>query len=204
MILYASHTTTKRNLAALRANGWRLLVTPFSYGGPMDFAYCLDNGAWRAHQQGTPFDEDAFRGLLSKYGAGADFILLPDHVGGGWWSFRFSMQWLEECREFGAPLLVPVQDGMTPELVDETCAAEGIGFAIGGTTAWKESVLCSPDWADLATRHYCHVLRVNTRPRYRQSVLFGARSIDGSSPSRWSVNAGILPAESRRTLLPFQ
>ena len=53
MIGYASRTGTKRNLAALRDAGWRLLVSAAGRCEPLrghaaSFAYALDNGAWSA------------------------------------------------------------------------------------------------------------------------------------------------------------
>jgi hypothetical protein len=63
MIGYASRTGTRRNLAALRAAGWRLLLSPTGVLRTEGFRYALDNGAWTAHQQGTEFDELAAAGL---------------------------------------------------------------------------------------------------------------------------------------------
>ena len=62
MILYASSTNGRRNLEALRRNGFRLLFTPEAYHNWQDgWTYALDNGAWHAHISATSWDEDAFR-----------------------------------------------------------------------------------------------------------------------------------------------
>ena len=202
MIAYASQTSTKRNLAELRKHDWRLLIAPtakgFSGWNTHGFPYCLDNGAWHAHNQNKPFDEPLFRECVAKLGAEADFILLPDVVGGGWWSFRCSIGWIEELQGVGTPLLLPVQDGMEPAAVAEACETHGLGFAIGGTTEWKENVLCDETWARIAESHYCHVLRVNTRRRIRLCRDFGADSFDGSRVSRFSMDVDFLSRERDR------
>ena len=45
---YASMTGTRRNLAALDAAGWRVLLSPAGLLNPRGRAYSLDNGAWSA------------------------------------------------------------------------------------------------------------------------------------------------------------
>jgi hypothetical protein len=57
---YASRTGTKRNIAALRAAGWGVMLTAGEKRDPNGFRWCIDNGAWTAHQSGAPFDEAAF------------------------------------------------------------------------------------------------------------------------------------------------
>lgn len=90
---YASRTGTRRNLAALRQAGWRLMVSAKGVLRSEGFPYCLDNGAWWSFANGQPFDEAAF---LRAYGAlarGADFVVLPDIVAGGLRSLEFSLNW---------------------------------------------------------------------------------------------------------------
>lgn len=202
MIAYASQTSTRKNLAELKKHDWRLLISPtakgFSGWNTHGFRYCLDNGAWHAHNQNKPFDEALFRECVETLGAGADFILLPDVVGGGWFSYRCSRSWIDELKEVGVLLVFPAQDDMTPESIDEVCSEHGLGFAIGGSTPWKESVLCDEAWAQLAERHYCHVLRVNTRRRIRLCRDFGADSFDGSRVSRFSMDVDFLSRERDR------
>ena len=84
MICYASRTGTRRNLAALRSRGWRLLVSRAGVWRTEGFPqYALDNGAWADYQAGRDFDEDSFERLIDKLGAKADWIVLPDIVAGG-------------------------------------------------------------------------------------------------------------------------
>ena len=73
VIGYASRTGTKRNLDALRAAGWRLLVSASGQLRNEGFRYALDNGAWSAYSQGRPFDEPSFVRALRKMGADADW-----------------------------------------------------------------------------------------------------------------------------------
>jgi hypothetical protein len=185
MIPYATTTRTRRNIAAMRAAGWRLLLTPAihdDHGLP----YALDNGAWGAFQRGVPWDADAFCRLVDRYGAAADFIVLPDIVGGGLLSLARSLAWLERLRPPWRRLLLPVQDGVHPVHVASVVGAT-VGLFVGGSTAWKLWML--PDWADLARRTGCylHVGRVNTARRIRLCQMAGADSIDGTSVTRYAV-----------------
>ena len=68
MIGYASRTGTRRNLDALRAAGWRLLVSARGVLRSEGCGYALDNGAWTAHQRGEAFDEDAFVEAVDRLG----------------------------------------------------------------------------------------------------------------------------------------
>ncbi len=95
---YASRTGTRRNLAALRAAGWRLLVSATGVLRHEGFPFGLDNGAWTAHQRGTPFDEVLFERALAMLGAAADWGVVPDIVGGGLRSLEFSLNWLARVR----------------------------------------------------------------------------------------------------------
>ena len=60
LIAYASRTGTRRNLAALRGAGWRLLVSAASVHSNEGFPYAIDNGAWSAFTQGRPIDLPRF------------------------------------------------------------------------------------------------------------------------------------------------
>jgi hypothetical protein len=182
MMGYASRTGTRRNLDALRAAGWRLLVSAAGDWRPEGFAYGIDNGAWSAHTQGTEWDGGAFERLVAKLGDGADWIVVPDIVCGGLASLELSRRWLDRLPGLR---LIPVQDGMTDQhlapLVGPT-----VGIFVGGSTGWKESSL--PMWGGLKRRTGCHlhVGRVNSARRIRLCALAGADSFDGSGPSRFA------------------
>ena len=196
MVAYASRTGTRRNLAALREAGWRLLVSARGVLRNEGFPYAIDNGAWTAFQKGEPFDVPAFERAVEWGAAAADWLILPDIVGGGLASLRFSMEWAPRLAGL-CPLLLAVQDGMTPGDV-ESEVGPGIGIAVGGSTEWKEQSL--PAWGRLAADRgaYLHVLRVNTARRIDLCRDAGADSFDGSSVTRFVKTLPLLDGARRQ------
>lgn len=196
---YASRTGTRRNLAALRGAGWRLLVSARGVLRHEGFPYALDNGAWTAFQKGEPFDVAAFERAVQWGAAAADWLIVPDIVGGGLASLRFSMDWAPRLAGL-CPLLLAVQDGMTPADVAPIVGAQ-LGIAVGGSTEWKEQSL--PAWGALAreTGAYLHVLRVNTCRRIDLCRDAGAHSFDGSSVTRFACNLPRLDGARRQLSL---
>jgi hypothetical protein len=189
---YASRTGTRRNLEALRACGWGLMVSAAGALRTEGFqTYALDNGAWTAYRHGRAFDEPAFLAAVEALGARAQFIVVPDVVCGGIPSLRFSEGWLPRLEGVGRRRLLAVQNGMEPADVRPLLSG-GVGIFVGGDTAWKERTL--PIWGDLAREIGCylHVGRVNTARRIRLCQLAGAASFDGSSASRFSQSIGRL------------
>lgn len=187
MIGYAGVTNGERNLAAMERFGWRLLFTPFSTSKPSPrFRYCLDNGAWRAFSQGTPFDEAAFLSTLRKIGAGADFTVIPDVVAGGMASLDFSRKWMRRCLDECERGLLPVQNGMEVADVADLIGPR-VGIFVGGDTAWKLATM--GQWAQLARDRgaWVHVGRVNTVRRIKRCAAAGVDSFDGTSPTKFSV-----------------
>lgn len=184
MLAYASRTGTRRNLAALRAAGWRLILSPAGVLRDEGFAYALDNGAWSAFTQKEPWNEAAFVGALAKFGPGADWVVAPDIVCGGAESLKLSVSWIARCLEHSKLVLLPVQDGMTAADVTGLLCRH-IGIFVGGSESWKEKTI--DDWAHLARERgaYCHVGRVNSQRRLRLVQMAGADSFDGSGPSRF-------------------
>jgi hypothetical protein len=197
MIAYASRTGTRRNLAALRAAGWRLLVSAGSRLRTEGFGYALDNGAWSCHQRGCPFDERAFERAVERLGADADWIVLPDIVAGGHASLRYSLAWLPRLEGLRRPLLLAVQDGMAPADVAPLFGS-GLGIFVGGSTPWKLATALT--WGRLARARgcWCHVGRVNTARRIRLCAAAGADSFDGSSASRFALSLPLLDKARRQ------
>jgi len=207
---YATYTTTRRNLAAMADAGIRLLFGPdqLEYVGALDvptwgIRYALDNGAWGAFRRGGSFDGEAFWRVLDRWGdtfsprgrfAGSaqrpDWIVCPDIVAGGMASLDLSLRWLPYVRQYGHPLIA-VQDGMAPEAVEEH-VGPAVGIFLGGSTAWKWATL--PEWAAMARAYKAriHVGRVNTARGIRACRAHGVTSCDGTSASRFSVNAAPL------------
>ena len=196
MTPYASRTGTRRNLALLRAAGWRLFV---SARGPLraeGFPYALDNGAWTAFQRQEPFDVEAFERAFALLGAGADFVIAPDIVAGGHASLDLSLSWLPRM---GAArrILIPNQDGLQPaDFAD--LVSDRIGIFHGGSTEWKIGTMTA--WGRWCAERgvYFHVGRVNTGPRFRLAHEAGAWSVDGSSASRFAVNIPMLDGLARQ------
>lgn len=129
MIAYASNTGTRRNLQALRDNGWRILLTP-NHSRPHDgLRFAIDNGAWTSYQQKQPFDSEGFENLVERFGCAADFIVIPDIVAGGKDSLDFSVSWLPKLRNL-KQLLLPIQDGMTAHDVGNGLETECARWAV--------------------------------------------------------------------------
>lgn len=184
MIAYASRTGTRRNLDALRGAGWRLLVSARGVLRPEGFRYALDNGAWTAHQEGLPFDSDAFLRAVDLLGVGADWTVIPDVVGDRDGTLEALRRWLP--RLSGLPLLFAVQDGMQP--ADLPALGPSMGLFVGGSTAWKESTMRI--WSRVAhdAGAICHVGRVNTVRRIRLCHDAQVDSFDGTSASKFAIS----------------
>jgi hypothetical protein len=198
---YASRTGTRQNLAALRAAGWRLMVSAKGVLRSEGMPWALDNGAWTAYQRGEAFDERAFCVAVDRMGEGADFIVVPDIVAGGLRSLEYSLHWLDKLKGLGTPMVLAVQDGMAAADVAQYMGAgrdRVQGLFIGGTTEYKLATL--GEWVALAKakRVMVHVGRVNTMKRIRYCVGMGANSFDGSGPSRYVTELRKLD-EVRRT-----
>lgn len=195
MIAYASRTGTRRNLAALRRAGWRLMVSARGVLRTEGFRYAIDNGAWTSFKRGEPWDQGAFKRVVDLLGDGADFVVLPDIVAGGRDSLQLSLSWMERLRRFRT--LIPVQDGITPrDIGDHVSTTRGI--FLGGSTDWKLATMA--EWGRCAAEWCCwlHVGRVNSIKRIALCAAAGATSFDGSSTSRYSVTLPKLDNASRQ------
>jgi hypothetical protein len=187
MISYASRTGTRRNLAELARAGWRLLVSCAGEWRTEGFPYALDNGQWSDFQAGRLGNPLTFDDFLAELGAGADFVVAPDIVGGGLASLHISSLWLERCLEACRLVLIPVQDGMAPADLAPFVGPR-VGLFLGGSTEWKLATLAQ--WGAFTAARGCHyhVGRVNSECRIAAAAAAGADSIDGSSASRFAVN----------------
>lgn len=152
MIAYASRTGTRRNLAALREAGWRLLVSAAGCLRNEGFPYALDNGAWSAYAKGKAFDEPAFEKALRKLGASADWTVLPDIVAGGQPSLELSLRWMRRVLDETPRALLAVQNGIKPEDVRQFLGPR-VGIFVGGDTNWKLGTM--GEWGHLARETGC-------------------------------------------------
>jgi hypothetical protein len=198
MQCYASRTGTRRNLDALRAAGWRLMISRAGVWRTEGFPYALDNGAWSDVRTGRDFDDAAFQKLVDKLGWQADFIVAPDIVAGGANSLRLSLLWLPHLLVRTRMVLIPVQDGMGPQDLVNVVLPKHIGIFLGGSTEWKLAHM--RQWGEFCAArgiHY-HVGRVNTAKRFRLAHIAGADSVDGSSASRYAVTLPMMDFASRQ------
>jgi hypothetical protein len=197
VIAYASRTGTKRNLLALDAAGWRLLVSARGVLRTEGFPYALDNGAWTAHQRGEAFDVPAFERAVDLLGEGADWTVLPDIVGAGHRSLAYSLAWLPRLSTLPGRLLIAVQDGLVPADV-RPYLSERVGIAVGGSTEWKIQTVHA--WGELARESGCwlHVLRVNSIRRLNLCRDAQADSFDGSGPSRFAKHLAVMESGRRQ------
>lgn len=197
---YASRTGTRRNLDALRSAGWGLLISATGVHRDEGFdRICLDNGAWTAFQRQEPWQDEPFRRLVETFGARADWVAAPDIVAGGRDSLLLSAEWICWLLERCPRVLIPVQDGMTPEDLDPYIRHDRrVGLFVGGSTEWKWNSL--PEWSHLARRHgsWLHVARVNSAQRIRECARAGAHSFDGTSVTRFAITLPRLDAARRQ------
>lgn len=200
MMCYASRTGTKRNLRALRAAGWGLLVSRAGVWRAEGFErVAADNGAWADFQSGRPFDEDEYERYLDWLSAlpiAPDWLVLPDIVAGGLPSLALSIRYLNRCAEISPLLLIAVQDGMEAEHLEPLVSAH-VGIFLGGSTEWKLKMMRY--WGEFCAErglHY-HVARVNTVKRMFLALAAGANSVDGSSATRYAVTLPKLDLAAR-------
>lgn len=190
---YASRTGSGRNLAALRAHGWGLLVSRAGRWRTEGFTrICGENGAWADFRAGRSFDEDAYERFLDWLAGQpvvADWLVLPDIVAGGLASLALSLRYLNRCRAVAPLVLIAVQDGMTTRDLDPL-VGPNVGIFLGGSTAWKLAQMQL--WGEFCADRglYYHVARVNSARRMYLAAAAGAASIDGSGASRF---AAVLP-----------
>lgn len=169
----------------LRRHGWgRLWVTRgpfFEYDGE---PYGIDNGAFSAWRNGTPWDEAKFlRRVDAAMATGLTPILsvTPDIVAGGLRSLEFSVAWREKLAD-QLRWYLAVQDGMRPEDVDPV-ADRFSGIFLGGTDAFKRTVLTWRAWT-IERGLPLHWGRCGTARRLREAMNVGVDSVDSATPVR--------------------
>lgn len=198
MLSFATSTGTKRNLAALRAAGWGLLVTP-DCPKPRGFdLLAIDNGAWGCHQRGDEWTPEKWQMLVAQHGAIARWTVAPDIVCGGKDSLARSVSWLPWILERTERALIAVQDGMTVADL-RSLVGPRVGIFVGGSTDWKEATIGM--WGKLCSESeaWCHVGRVNSIRRIRICAASGVHSIDGTSATRYAIT---LPKLDNARLTP--
>lgn len=192
MIPYASNTGTRRNLQAMRDAGWRILLTPDNPRPPAHLRFAIDNGEWGMRDLPLPHDFQPFADLIERYGCAADFVILPDIVGGGMDSLDLSVSWIPRLRKL-QQLLLPLQDGMQPEAVGNVLREHrNVGLFLGGTTEYKLREIYGWGMVANSWRRWYHVGRVNSARRIRLCAEAGATSFDGTSVTRYACTLPLL------------
>ena len=192
IIPYSAVCSAKSNLVHLEKYPWRFLLSPFRPTAKWRHncsGYAIDNGAWVYHKRGVGYDPEPFLKDVHRYGAEADFVVIPDVVEDKAKTLEMSEYWIQKLS--GHRLLFVAQDGVS--LSDlETFTKRGIGIFIGGSTDWKLSSI--KGIADLCRGYdvLCHVGRVNTLKRLRKCVFDGAHSFDGSGMAVFNKTAEIM------------
>ena len=202
---YATATGTVSTLRALKGAGWGMLLTPDSYArSRLQYAIdnrmpiAIDNGAFAAFLQKKDWAESyrwEFVQLVRRASRHAPdllrWIVAPDIVAGGLESLELSRSWIKTVQDWSRTasigkarpiIMLPVQDGMTPEdvipILDEYPGQ--LGIFLGGSTLWKWRTVCK--WGKLARERgiLYHVARVNTMRSIWHAESCGATSYDGT------------------------
>lgn len=162
-----------------------LIGNLFSIDGkftPWKFAtYALDNGAYPAWKNSTPWDEAAWLKLLDRAARcpmHPEWVLVPDVVTEKTATLESYERYLPEVLSRGLIPAFAAQDGM---VVDDVPKSAEVVF-IGGSTDWKWSSL--PMWCSSFPR--IHVGRVNYITQLMKCYEQGVESTDGTGWFRGS------------------
>lgn len=135
--------------------GW--LLSPSGWRRPHHWMpFALDNDAFSAWANGTPWDEAAFLVMLDAAAACAHaprWVLVPDVVADRSATIQRWHEWAPRLKRYGWPLAFAVQDGMTQSDVPSDAAV----VFVGGTTEWKWATA----WQWCRDNRRVHVGRVN-------------------------------------------
>jgi hypothetical protein len=200
MEIYSSQNQS-RYLEELRDYNCRVMLTPSYKVKPSsnkelkEFRCALDNGAFTCYKKGYPFQESMFLGYIEKCFAEQftlDFIVIPDIVGGGLKSAEYSIEWIDGKLKTAPSLAFVVQDGMTPENLEQYKLGNYNNIThlfIGGTKEWKIKNLAV--WAKYAKslNIKSHAGQIGTLDRLILCHDIGIDSIDSQNFSRhntWS------------------
>ncbi len=174
-------------LAALRWGRMFCVKTPAPY--PCE-PWALDNGAYVAWINGTPFPEKRYLARLERAQRAAHidpyFAVCPDIVAQGQASLDFSLEWRTgRLRHIDWPWYLAVQDGMEPDDVRPHLHLFA-GLFLGGTSRFKDST--GYRWRLLAdaNRLRLHYGRASSVMRLISAYKIGADSLDSAMPiMRW-------------------
>lgn len=155
----------------------------------LDCPWVMDNGAFEAYKNGTPWDMDQFDAVVERLTKVQPckrpaWALTPDmvaHPASLAWSVGYRKKRLPDCLNW----YLAIQDGMEFAHVENALAtARFDGLFIGGSTDWKNQR--AAEWCMWGKAHKLpvHIGRVNGWKRLQWAVNIGADSVDGTGWTR--------------------
>lgn len=149
-----------------------------SWTDPRGIPYAYDNGRFPIWNRGGAWDELLWLDSLRKSVANTIrplWIVVPDVVANREATIKEWNERAPELEQFGPPLAIAVQDGMTPTDIHSLDIQPTVIF-VGGSTTWKWRNL--QRWCDEFPR--VHIGRVNTYGLLWKADRAGAESSDGT------------------------
>ena len=202
MKVYSGNDGKKSNLEYLKMHGYGIMVSR-NYRDPRRSEYyAFDNGAFSAWKNNKPWDSESFLRVLEKFlghEKGPDFVVVPDIVGEGVRSLKWSLEWLDKIGGGETRYYLAVQDGMTNDMVKPIIKQFG-GLFVGGTLEWKYQT--AKDWVALSHSHIlpCHIGRCGEWDKVAWASIIGADSIDSMS---WARNGSYHHIEYAKEQMQF-
>lgn len=171
--------------------GWGRMYssgTPDPYPGE---PWAFDNGAWSAWRQGADFPEDEFlrrvdqaRDIANETGNPPYLAVVPDRVGGGMESLRFSSDWMDRIEdELGWndwPWYLAVQGDVDPEVVAQILPRYD-GLFLGGGNEPKYAARRWQNVADDVGVPF-HYGQCGTRDKLAHAFELEVDSLDSAGP----------------------
>ena len=174
IIVMPANNTKSYALAEQYPGHVGMLFSPNGWQNPKGLPFALDNGRFAVWSRGKTWHAKDFLKLLDRQGDDPLWVVVPDVVGDACETFTWWEKWEPRLREYGWPLALAVQDGMTPRSVHRHSNPDVI--FIGGTTKWKRSTV----WQWCQTFERVHIGRVNTAKWLWNAARCGAESCDGT------------------------
>jgi hypothetical protein len=183
MNIYVSATWGQKTIDWCKQNDVYYMQNTNLFIKNSNIRYALDNGAFKKYRENT--DKTDFVQFYETLGyildceMLPDFVAVPDIVGDGIKSFKFSLEQFDLLpKEFNYYFVI--QDGMSTDLVKDIMYKVS-GIFVGGTKQWKLRMMKT--WIDFAHNHNkpCHIGRMSTFKDMDRAFACGADSIDGST-----------------------
>lgn len=185
MKIFLGHTSSHKILARLETLGWGRFWCYHNQFNPFPGEqWGLDNGAYAAWQNDTPWDAAAFIDKAQRAAEmdGCVLAVLPDMVGQGERSLDFSLEWLAKLPKL--PWYLAVQDGMELQplwgrLLDNLDGIDGL--FLGGTKRFKLTAMNWRMTADMMGKRL-HYARCSTPAVLQHAMNCNVDSVDSCFP----------------------